>query len=90
MCLAVPGKIVDLVERDGIAMARLDYGGVTREACMAYLPEAEVGDYVLVHVGFAISRIDEEEAARTLALLRELGELELPDESREAPEAGAP
>jgi hydrogenase expression/formation protein HypC len=90
MCLAVPGKIVDLVERDGIAMAKLDYGGVTREACMAYLPEAQVGDYVLVHVGFAISSIDEEEAARTLALLRELGELELPDEPHEAPEAGSP
>jgi hydrogenase expression/formation protein HypC len=76
MCLAVPGRIVELVEGDGVAMAKLDYGGVTREACMAYLPEAQVGDYVLVHVGFAISRVDEEEAARTLALLRELGELE--------------
>ncbi len=76
MCLAVPGKIVELVDREGVAMARLDYGGVTREACMAYLPEAQVGDYVLVHVGFAISKVDEEEAARTLALLRELGEAE--------------
>jgi hydrogenase expression/formation protein HypC len=76
MCLAVPGKIVELKENDGVAMARLDYGGVTREACMAYLPEAKVGEYVLVHVGFAISRMDEEEAARTLAVLRELGECE--------------
>jgi len=76
MCLAVPGRIVELVEGDGLAMARLDYGGVAREACMAYLPEAKVGDYVLVHVGFAISKMDEAEAARTLELLRELGELE--------------
>jgi hydrogenase expression/formation protein HypC len=76
MCLAVPGKIVELVDREGVAMARLDYGGVTREACMAYLPEARPGDYVLVHVGFAISQVDEQEAARTLALLREMGEME--------------
>jgi hydrogenase expression/formation protein HypC len=79
MCLAVPGKIVELVQGSGVAMARLDYGGVTREACMEYLPEAKVGDYVLVHVGFAISMVDEEEAARTLALLRELGEFEEED-----------
>jgi len=82
MCLAVPGKIVELKETEGVAMAKLDYGGVTREACMAYLPEAQVGEYVLVHVGFAISRMDEDEAARTLALLQEMGEL--------AEEEGAP
>lgn len=76
MCLAVPGKILELAEQNGVAMARLDYGGITREACMAYLPEAKVGDYVLVHVGFAITQVDEEEAARTLALLKELGEFE--------------
>jgi hydrogenase expression/formation protein HypC len=74
MCLAVPGKIRQLREADGVAMGTIDYGGVTREVCMAYLPEAQVGDYVLVHVGFAISMMDEEEAARTLALLAELGE----------------
>jgi hydrogenase expression/formation protein HypC len=76
MCLAVPGKIIELKDSEGVAMAKIDYGGVTREACMAYLPEAQVGEYVLVHVGFAISRMDEEEAARTLALLREMGDLE--------------
>jgi hydrogenase expression/formation protein HypC len=76
MCLAVPGKILEIEEREGVAMARLDYGGITREACLAYVPEAQPGEYVLVHAGFAISRIDEEEAARTLALLRELGEAE--------------
>ena len=82
MCLAVPGKIVELKETDGVAMAKLDYGGVTREVCMAYMPEAQVGEYVLVHVGFAISWMDEDEAARTLALLQEMGEL--------AEEEGAP
>ena len=75
MCLAVPGKITELRDAGGIHMATVDYGGITREACMAYLPEAKVGDYVLVHVGFAISQVDEAEAARTLELLREMGEL---------------
>jgi len=75
MCLAVPGRITELEQRGGIAMATVDYGGITREACMEYLPEAAVGDYVLVHVGFAITQVNEDEAARTLALLRELGEL---------------
>ena len=75
MCLAVPGRITELRDAGGIPMAAVDYGGITREACMAYLPEARVGDFVLVHVGFAISQVDEEEAARTLELLRELGEL---------------
>ena len=75
MCLAVPGRIKDIRDAGGMAMATIDYGGVTREACLAYLPEAKVGEYVLVHVGFAISQVDEEEAARTLSLLREMGEL---------------
>jgi hydrogenase expression/formation protein HypC len=74
MCLAVPGKITELREESGVALARVDFGGVARDACMAYLPEAAVGDYVLVHVGFAITRLDEEEAAKTLATLKELGE----------------
>ena len=75
MCLAVPGKIKELRDAGGIAMGMIDYGGIAREACMAYLPEAKVGEYVLVHAGFAISQVDEDEAARTLALLREMGEL---------------
>jgi hydrogenase expression/formation protein HypC len=74
MCLAVPGKITELREESGVPMARVDFGGVSREACMAYLPEAVVGDYVLVHVGFAITRVDGDEAAKTLATLKELGE----------------
>ena len=75
MCLAIPGKIVDFREDRGLRMSRVNFGGVTREACLAYLPDAKPGDYVLVHAGFAISKIDPDEAARTYADLRELGEL---------------
>ena len=75
MCLAIPGKIVDLHQSQGVKMAKVDFGGVCREACLEYLPEAGLGDYVLVHVGFAISRVDEEEAARTYQILREMDEL---------------
>lgn len=76
MCLAIPGKITNLYARDGLPMGRVDFDGVAKEACLAYLPDARVGDYVMIHVGFAISRIDEDEAFRTLALLRDLGELQ--------------
>ncbi|HUP05358.1 MAG TPA: HypC/HybG/HupF family hydrogenase formation chaperone [Bryobacteraceae bacterium] len=75
MCLAVPGKISELYQAGGVSMARVDFGGVAREACMAYLPEAVAGEYVLVHAGFAISRMDEAEARRTLADLEALGAL---------------
>lgn len=75
MCLAIPGKIVQLLDTPGVRMAKVDFGGVAREACLEYLPEAVVGDYVLVHVGFAISKVDEEEAAKTFAILRELDQL---------------
>jgi hydrogenase expression/formation protein HypC len=76
MCLAIPGKVMEFHEADGVRMSRVDFGGVTREACLDFLPEAEVGDYVLVHAGFAISRVDPEEAARTLRLLEELGQFD--------------
>jgi len=75
MCLAITGKVVEFHENDGIRMSKVDFGGVTREACLEYLPEAELGDYVLVHVGFAISKVDAEEAARTYKYLEELGQL---------------
>jgi len=75
MCLAVPGKITELRDESGVPMARVDFAGITRDACMAYLPEAGLGDYVLVHVGFAITKVDEEVAQQTLADLKELGEL---------------
>jgi hydrogenase expression/formation protein HypC len=81
MCLAIPGKVVETYEQGGMHMARVQFGGVVREACLEYVPETRVGEYVLVHVGFAISRVDEEEAQRTyeaLAELDQLTELEAP------------
>jgi len=75
MCLAIPGKVVETFTANGMHMARVQFGGVVREACLEYVPETEVGQYVLVHVGFAISRVDEEEAHRTYAALAELDQL---------------
>lgn len=81
MCLGIPGKLLDTYDTNGLRMGKVQFGGVVREACLAYVPEASIGDYVVVHVGFAISRVDEEEALRTYKLLEEIGqlsELELP------------
>ncbi len=74
MCLAVPGEIVDVHERHGMRFGRVEFGGITREVCLEYQPESRVGDFVLVHVGFAIATVDREEAARQWGILRELGE----------------
>ena len=76
MCLAIPGKLVEKSEIDGILTGKVKFGGITREACLDFLPEAQVGDYVLVHVGFAISRIDEEEAHKTYQYLEEIGAID--------------
>ena len=76
MCLAVPGKIIEAEERDGNRIAKVQFGGITRQAFLNFVPEAQVGDYVMVHVGFAISRVDAEEAARTYQLLEDMGLLE--------------
>ena len=76
MCLGIPGRIVEVSEIDAeglIRMGKVDFGGIAREVCLAYVPEAEVGDYVVVHAGFAISRLDEAEAQETLALMVESG-----------------
>jgi hydrogenase expression/formation protein HypC len=76
MCLAVPGRVVE-IDRDGdVLMGRVDFGGVRKRACFEYLPDVQVGEYVVVHVGFALSRIDEEEAKRVFALLDEMNALE--------------
>lgn len=75
MCLAVPGRVVAIGGGDELRMAQVDFGGVVREACLAYVPEAKLGDYVLVHVGFAIATVDEEAAKQALALF-ESGEVE--------------
>ncbi len=74
MCLGVPGKVVERQEKDGLLMGKVDFGGIIKEACLACTPEAQVGDYVLIHVGFAITRIDEAEAQKTLSYLREIEE----------------
>jgi len=76
MCLGVPGKIVEIYEVGGLKMGKVDFGGVTREACLAYVPEAAVGDYTVIHVGFAISQISEEEALETLRLLDEIADID--------------
>ena len=76
MCLGVPGKVVEIYEQHGTQMGRVDFDGIIKEVCLAYLPEIEVGDYTIIHVGFAISKLDEAEAQKTLALFRELGLLE--------------
>jgi hydrogenase expression/formation protein HypC len=75
MCLAVPGRVVEIMDGDDIAfrVGKVDFGGIRKEVNLAYTPEAEVGKYVLVHVGFAISVIDEEEAQRVFKYLEELG-----------------
>lgn len=73
MCLAIPGRIEAIYQERGLTMGRIDFGGVIKEICMAYLPEAVVGDYALVHVGFAIARIDEQAAEETLARYAEAG-----------------
>jgi hydrogenase expression/formation protein HypC len=75
MCLGIPGRITEVRDENGLAMGRVDFGGVRKEACLAYVPDAGVGDYVIVHVGFAISKVDEEEALRTLEILNEMGDL---------------
>jgi hydrogenase expression/formation protein HypC len=76
MCLAVPGKVLTKQSIGGVDVGNVDFGGVVRQVALGFVPEAEVGDYVMVHVGFAISRVDEEEAKRTLQVLEELGALE--------------
>ena len=72
MCLGVPGKIVEIYEKQGLRMATVDFSGVKREACIEHVPEADVGNYVIIHVGFAISLLSEEEAQDSMDLLREI------------------
>jgi hydrogenase expression/formation protein HypC len=76
MCLAVPGRITEIYDRDGLRMGRLDFGGVLREACLTYVPEARLGDYGLVHVGFVLNLLSEAEAQATLDTLRQIVDFE--------------
>lgn len=73
MCLAVPGRVLSTAEIDGTVMAEVDFGGVRKEVCLQYIPDAAVGEYVIVHVGFAIQRLDERSAQETLANFERLG-----------------
>ncbi len=93
MCLAIPGKILEIFADHGLKMGRIDYAGTTNIACLEYVPEAEVGQYVIVHAGFAISVLDEEEAQKSLELWKELeaaaeAERREEEEMHKSPEAG--
>jgi hydrogenase expression/formation protein HypC len=72
MCLGIPAKVIELYETNGLKMARVDFGGVIKEACMEYLPEVRLGDYTIIHVGFGLSILDEHEALETLELLKQI------------------
>ena len=72
MCLGIPGKVIELYETNGMKMGKVDFGGAIREACLEYLPDIQVGDYTIVHVGFGISQVDEQEAMETMEMLREM------------------
>ncbi len=73
MCLGVPGRIVEVYQTGGLRMGKVDFGGVTKEACLEYVPEAQIGDWTIIHVGFALNILTEQDAQETLALLREAG-----------------
>ena len=74
MCLAVPGKVTEVYEQDGLPMGKVSFGGIVKEICLSYTPETRVGQYVLVHVGFAISQIDEQEAQEIFSYLEAIDE----------------
>ena len=76
MCLGIPGKIIDIYEANGLQMGKVDFGGVTKEVCLAYVPEAKIGNYTVIHVGFALNVLDEAEALETLQLLRDIGAMD--------------
>jgi len=77
MCLGVPGKVIEIIEEShlGMTMSRVSFGGIIKEICLAYVPEAGVGDYVIVHAGFALNVIDEQEAMEVFEMLKEMEEL---------------
>jgi hydrogenase expression/formation protein HypC len=81
MCLGIPGKVVEIYQAHDMKMGKVDFGGVIKEACLEFVPDIQVGEYTIIHVGFGISQLDEEEAQRTLEMLREMEMLadELPE-----------
>lgn len=72
MCLGIPAKVIELYETNGMQMAKVDFGGAIKEACMEYLPQVKIGDYTIIHVGFGLSILDEQEAMETLELLKQI------------------
>lgn len=85
MCLGIPGKVLEILSSEGsMPMGKVDFGGISKEICLVYLPEVVVGDYVLVHVGFAISKIDEAEAAEIFSFIEQIGELSELDANSDA------
>ncbi len=92
MCLGIPGKVIKTFHEHDVLMGKVDFGGVSKQVCLEHVPDVEIGQYVLVHVGFALSKIDEEEARRVFTFLdemKQLDELEVPGELAE-PEASPP
>jgi hydrogenase expression/formation protein HypC len=75
MCLGIPAKVIELYETNGLKMAKVDFGGVIKEACMEYLPDVKLGDYTIIHVGFGLSILDEQEAMDTMELLKQIDAL---------------
>ncbi len=100
MCLAVPGRVQQIYEEGGTRMGKVDFGGVVKDVCLEFLPEIKVGNYAIVHVGFAISRVDEQSARQTLQTFEELGLLQkefgenesvtMPNGSRDEPTGASP
>ena len=76
MCLAIPGRVEEIINEGDLRMGRVSFGGIVKRVCLDYVPEVEVGDYTIVHVGFALSKIDQESAEKTLAIFREMGMLD--------------
>jgi hydrogenase expression/formation protein HypC len=90
MCLGIPGRILEIHQQDGLPMGKVEFGGIAKEVCLAYTPEAAVGDYVIVHVGFAISRVDEQEAEEIFSYLDQIGQIDAAGEPGADGDAGAP
>ena len=85
MCLAVPGKILETYDQDDLAMGKVEFGGIVKETCLAYTPEAEPGEYVIVHAGFAISQVDEDEAREIFSYLEQASEAIQRENEQSAP-----
>ena len=90
MCLGIPGRVLEVYQQDGLPMGKVEFGGIAKEICLAYTPEAQVDQYVLVHVGFAISQLDEKEAEEVFSYLRQIGEAAEEEEEEARLAAGQP